>query len=164
MATTRRIFGIPEVNDSIDASPNFTWSINKIKDHTEKAIETVIDGAPGALDTLVEIAAAIDNQADFYTKVAYKSNVIEKGSIVDYTPSSDFHPVNVKYVLGQCAPKPNKTEVLMRSVEPPSNLMGWIPSLPYQPANKKYVDIEVGGMLLMGDIITIYSDCINGSW
>jgi hypothetical protein len=54
-----------------DAATNTTqaWSSQKISDYTAAAVAALVDGAPGALDTLNELAAAINDDAAFTTTV-----------------------------------------------------------------------------------------------
>ncbi|MCA9368317.1 hypothetical protein KC887_08770 [Candidatus Kaiserbacteria bacterium] len=54
-----------------DAGTNSTqaWSSQKISDEITAAVSALIDGAPGALDTLNELAAAINDDATFTTTV-----------------------------------------------------------------------------------------------
>lgn len=54
-----------------DAATNLTdaWSSQKISDEISAAVSALIDGAPGALDTLNELAAAINDDATFTTTV-----------------------------------------------------------------------------------------------
>lgn len=54
-----------------DAATNTTnaWSSQKISDHVSTAVSALIDGAPGALDTLNELAAAINDDAAFSASV-----------------------------------------------------------------------------------------------
>jgi hypothetical protein len=54
-----------------DAATNTTnaWSSQKISDYIAAAVAALIDGAPGALDTLNELAAAINDDASFTATV-----------------------------------------------------------------------------------------------
>lgn len=54
-----------------DAAINTTqaWSSQKISDEVAAAVAALIGGAPGALDTLNELAAAINDDATFTTTV-----------------------------------------------------------------------------------------------
>ena len=54
-----------------DGLTNLTdaWSSQKIADEISAAVAALIDGAPGALDTLNELAAAINDDAVFTTTV-----------------------------------------------------------------------------------------------
>lgn len=54
----------PEVNDSVTNLTN-TWSSQKISDQITAAITALTTGAPAALDTLNELAAAIGDDSDF---------------------------------------------------------------------------------------------------
>lgn len=56
------------INDLATNTSN-AWSSQKITDHVSTAVAALIDGAPGALDTLNELAAAINDDATFTTTV-----------------------------------------------------------------------------------------------
>lgn len=58
----------PEVNDALTNTTN-TWSSQKISDQITAAITALTTGAPGALDTLNELAAAIGDDASFASTV-----------------------------------------------------------------------------------------------
>lgn len=59
------------------------------KTYVDDAITNLIDGAPGLLDTLNEIAAAINDDANYFTTVANsiaaKQNTLTAGSNIDIT-------------------------------------------------------------------------------
>ena len=59
------------------------------KSYVDDAIDNLIDGAPGLLDTLNEIAAAINDDANYFTTVANaiaaKQNTLTAGSNIDIT-------------------------------------------------------------------------------
>lgn len=59
------------------------------KTYVDTAINNLIDGAPGLLNTLNEIAAAINNDANFFTTIANglngKQNTLTAGSNIDIT-------------------------------------------------------------------------------
>ena len=57
------------INDASSASTTETWSITKISSEITNALNGVLDGAPAALDTLAELAAAIADDANFATTV-----------------------------------------------------------------------------------------------
>lgn len=56
------------INDGITNTTD-AWSSQKISDEITAAVAALIDGAPGALDTLNELAAAINDDAVFTTTV-----------------------------------------------------------------------------------------------
>lgn len=56
------------INDAVTNTTD-AWSSQKITDHVSTAVANLIDGAPGALDTLNELAAAINDDASFTTTV-----------------------------------------------------------------------------------------------
>jgi hypothetical protein len=53
------------INDASAASASQTWSINKISSEITAAINALTTGAPGALNTLDELAAALGDDANF---------------------------------------------------------------------------------------------------
>lgn len=53
------------INDASGASTSQTWSITKISDSIATAISSVTAGAPEAMDTLDELAAALGDDANF---------------------------------------------------------------------------------------------------
>ena len=61
--------GFVTINDASSSSSTQTWSLNKIQSHVSEAINAVLSGAPTALDTLNELAAAIGNDASFASSV-----------------------------------------------------------------------------------------------
>jgi hypothetical protein len=76
------------------------------KTYVDNAITNLIDGAPGLLDTLNEIAAAINDDANYFTTVA--NNIATKLSLAGGTmtgaltlhadPSSNLHAATKQYV------------------------------------------------------------------
>lgn len=60
--------GAPEVNDAATNTTN-TWSSQKISDQITAAISALTTGAPTALDTLNELAAAIGDDANFASTI-----------------------------------------------------------------------------------------------
>lgn len=76
------IAAVNELKSAIDAVPSAaaiivdgstgtatTWSSTKISGEITTAINAVLDGAPAALDTLAEFAAAIGNDANFAASI-----------------------------------------------------------------------------------------------
>lgn len=57
------------INDASGSSLTETWSIDKISLEISTAIASVINGAPAALDTLNEIAAALQDDAGSVTNI-----------------------------------------------------------------------------------------------
>ncbi len=53
------------INDASNASAAETYSINKIRDYCDSAIAALTTGAPGALNTLDELAAALGDDQNF---------------------------------------------------------------------------------------------------
>lgn len=65
---------ITEMDDGTTVQETIEGILTDISDSAtqgdiDSAISSVVDGAPSALDTLAEIASAIDNDANFYTTV-----------------------------------------------------------------------------------------------
>lgn len=60
--------GAAGINDAVTATDS-TWSSTKISDEITEVLNAVLSGAPAALDTLSELAAAIDNDASFASTV-----------------------------------------------------------------------------------------------
>lgn len=54
-----------QIDDSEINSTSKTWSVNKITSEITDAVNAVLNGAPSALDTLEELAAAIGDDANF---------------------------------------------------------------------------------------------------
>jgi hypothetical protein len=57
------------INDASSSSTTQTWSITKISNEIAAAITALVNGAPGALDTLAELAAALDGADDSITAI-----------------------------------------------------------------------------------------------
>lgn len=57
------------INDA-DISTSETWSSDKIKTSIDNAISALVDGASTTLDTLKELADALDNDATFAATIA----------------------------------------------------------------------------------------------
>lgn len=53
------------INDSSTASTTQTYSVTKIRDYVDTAISALTTGAPTALNTLDELAAALGDDANF---------------------------------------------------------------------------------------------------
>ena len=53
------------INDASTTSTTQTWSVSKISSEIQAALNDLADGAPAALDTLNELAAAIGDDANF---------------------------------------------------------------------------------------------------
>lgn len=53
------------IDDALTASASKTWSINKINSAINSVLNGLLAGAPAALDTLDELAAAIGDEANF---------------------------------------------------------------------------------------------------
>lgn len=66
-----------------------TWSSSKINTQIEAAVAALVDGAPGLLDTLNELAAALGDDANFATTIstqlAGKSEIGHGHVIADVT-------------------------------------------------------------------------------
>jgi hypothetical protein len=57
------------INDSLSSSTTQTWSITKISSEITAAINVLTTGAPAALNTLDELAAALGDDANFGSTV-----------------------------------------------------------------------------------------------
>lgn len=72
------------IDDSSDTSTDKTWSASKIYTSINSAISSIIDSSPAALDTLNELAAALNNDPDFAatlaTQMGYRVRVDESQS------------------------------------------------------------------------------------
>lgn len=62
-------FGV-QIDDAATSSAVVTWSVNKIKGEITAGINTILDGAGAALDTLNELADAINNDPSFAATIA----------------------------------------------------------------------------------------------
>lgn len=63
------LFGV-QISDVATGSTTVTWSVNKIEGAISAAISGLIDGAGATLDTLNELAAALNNDPSFATTIA----------------------------------------------------------------------------------------------
>ena len=61
--------GTPATIDDSATTSAKTWSSSKINTQITAALNSAINGAPAALDTLLELAAAIGNDANFASTV-----------------------------------------------------------------------------------------------
>lgn len=61
--------GYVTIDDATSSSTTKTWSLNKIQSHVSSSIDAILSGAPTALDTLNELAAAIGNDANFASSI-----------------------------------------------------------------------------------------------
>lgn len=61
--------GGTEINDSLSSSTTKTWSITKISTEIAAAITVLTSGAPAALNTLDELAAALGDDANFASTI-----------------------------------------------------------------------------------------------
>lgn len=66
-----------------------TWSSTKIDTAISTAVSALVDGAPGVLDTLNELAAALGDDADFATSIsnsiALKADLVHTHVVGDVT-------------------------------------------------------------------------------
>ena len=58
---------VPEIDDEATSGSEVTWSVDQIKASIAAAIDALVGSAPGALDTLAELAAALDDDPDIIT-------------------------------------------------------------------------------------------------
>lgn len=59
-----------KINDSTNNSTTETWSANKIYTSISSAVSGLVNNSPAVLDTLNELAAALDNDPNFATTLA----------------------------------------------------------------------------------------------
>lgn len=71
------------INDSV-TNTSSTWSSTKIDLEIQEAIDALIDGAPGSLDTLKELASALQNDPDIINAL---TNMANKRVAVDQVQS-----------------------------------------------------------------------------
>ena len=62
-------FGV-QINDATGTSTTVTWSVDKIKGEISLAVSDLIDGAGATLDTLKELADALNNDPSFAANIA----------------------------------------------------------------------------------------------
>ncbi len=60
---------VPELDDDASSGSDVTWSVDKIKASIAAAIAGLVDGAPGVLDTLNELAAALGDDPDVISDI-----------------------------------------------------------------------------------------------
>ena len=70
-------------------STNSLWSSSKISTEISNSVSSLVDGAPGLLDTLNELAAALGDDANFATtvtgQIAAKADAVHTHAISDVT-------------------------------------------------------------------------------
>lgn len=69
------------ISDATTATTT-TWSSTKITSSIDAAVANLVDGAPGVLDTLNELAAALGDDADFTTTITNLINAKADDSAV----------------------------------------------------------------------------------
>ena len=62
-------FGV-QIDDAATGSTTVTWSVNRIEGYVSGRIDDLIDGAGSALDTLNELANALNNDPNFATTIS----------------------------------------------------------------------------------------------
>ena len=76
------------IDDATTATTSL-WSSSKIDSQIANAVSALVDGAPGVLDTLNELAAALGDDADFATSIstalAGKAASVHSHAISDVT-------------------------------------------------------------------------------
>lgn len=82
-----------------------TYTRSETDTQITNAVNGLLDAAPEQLNTLNELSAALNDDADFAGTVtsslalkADKSNVLEKNNTVVYAPTSAYHPATKAYV------------------------------------------------------------------
>lgn len=82
------INSLTQINDAVTSTTS-TWSSTKIDSEIDAAVNALVDGAPGLLDTLNELAAALGDDANFATTVttalAGKAPTVHTHAISDVT-------------------------------------------------------------------------------
>lgn len=76
--------------DDTTAAADKTYSSNKITADIQAAVDALVDAAPGTMDQLSELAAAIGNDADYATTVA--SALALKANIADTYSKAELGP------------------------------------------------------------------------
>lgn len=76
----------------VDSTFSVDTNIIATKTYVDNAIDNLVDGAPGLLDTLNEIAAAINDDANYFTTVTNainaKQDTLTAGSNIDITSNT----------------------------------------------------------------------------
>ena len=85
------------INDSA-TNLTETWSSSKINSDIQAAVNGSIDGAPGALDTLNELAAAINDNASYAAAVT--SALAAKANTADLYTQAQLGAPTTEYVTG----------------------------------------------------------------
>ena len=85
------------INDSA-TNLTETWSSSKINSDIQAAVNGSIDGAPGALDTLNELAAAINDNASYAAAVT--SALAAKANTADLYTQAQLGDPTTEYVTG----------------------------------------------------------------
>lgn len=85
------------INDSA-TNLTETWSSSKINSDIQAAVNGIIDGAPGALDTLNELAAAINDNASYAAAVT--SALAAKANTADLYTQAQLGDPTTEYVTG----------------------------------------------------------------
>jgi hypothetical protein len=86
------------INDAATVT-NATWSSQKISTEIAAALDAVLDGAPGALDTLQEIAAALGGDGNFAANVTAALNARVRWDI-DNQGLTDPQKLNARTNIG----------------------------------------------------------------
>ncbi len=104
---------------------------NTITDRISTAVSNLVDGAPALLDTLNELAAAINDDASFSTtittsigeKVSKSGDTMTGDLVLAGAPTLDLHAATKKYVDDEIAA--TKYAVNNTLLEPTSNVVSW---------------------------------------
>jgi hypothetical protein len=75
------------INDSATASDSL-WSSSKINTEISNSVTSLVDGAPGVLDTLNELAAALGDDSNFASTVA--AQIADKADLIHDHAVSDI--------------------------------------------------------------------------
>lgn len=103
------------------------------KSYVDTSVSNLVDGAPGLLDTLNELAAAIGDDANFATtittsigtKVSKSGDTMTGALTLNADPSSSLHAATKSYVDNAVATKTAKYAVNNTLLQPTSNVVTW---------------------------------------
>jgi hypothetical protein len=115
-----------------DATVNGTAG-NTITDRIATAVSDLVDGAPALLDTLNELAAAINDDANFSstittsigTKVSKSGDTMTGALTLHADPSSNLHAATKSYVDNAVSTLTSSYAASNTLLEPTSNVVTW---------------------------------------
>ena len=132
------------INDGVTSSTK-TWSSTKISTEISGAVSGLVDGAPALLDTLNELAAAINDDASFATtittsigeKVAKSGDTMTGALTLSGAPSADLHAATKRYVDDSVAGVAHRYSVSNPELTPVSGTVTW--SVEHNLSNKSQI-------------------------